>query len=87
MPNARKNLMYESLDALCDAPDHRAMANRTIYTRAYSASSVGPFVSAKAPEGDPLSYTALLENSEIMPINGIESLRPWCQEVIASSTL
>jgi len=37
------------------------MANRTIYTRAYSKSSVGQFVSAKAPKGDPLSYTALLE--------------------------
>ena len=37
------------------------MANRTIYTRAYSKSSVGQFVSAKAPKGDPLSYTALLK--------------------------
>ncbi len=37
------------------------MANRTIYTRAYSKSSVGQFVSAKAPKGGPLSYTALLE--------------------------
>lgn len=62
MPNARKNLVYESFDAPCDVSDHRAMVNRTIYTRAYSASSVGPFVSAKAPKGDPLSYTALLEN-------------------------
>lgn len=53
--------MYEGLDAPCDAPDHRAMANRTIYTRAYSKSSVGQFVSAKAPKDDPLSYTALLE--------------------------
>ncbi len=61
MPNARKDLVYESSDAPCDAPDHRAMANRTIYTRAYSKSSVGQFVSAKAPKGDPLSYTALLE--------------------------
>lgn len=61
MPNARKDLMYKSLDAPCDAPDHRAMANRTIYTRAYSKSSVGQFVSAKAPKGDPLSDTALLE--------------------------
>jgi len=61
VPNARKDLVYESLDAACDAPDHRAMANRTIYTRAYSKSSVGQFVSAKAPKGDPLSYTALLE--------------------------
>ena len=52
MPNARKDLVYESLDTPCDAPDHRAMANRTIYTRAYSA---------KAPKGDPLSYTALLK--------------------------
>lgn len=61
MPNARKDLVYESLDAPCDAPDHRAMANRTIYTRAYSKSSAGRFVCAKAPKGDPLSYTALLE--------------------------
>ena len=53
--------MYERLDAPCDAHDHRAMANRTIYTRAYSKSSVGRFVSAKAPKGDPLSYTALIE--------------------------
>ena len=61
MPNARKDLVYESLDAPCDAPGHRAMANRMIYTRAYSKSSVGQFASAKAPKGDPLSYTALLE--------------------------
>ncbi|KAL8669126.1 MAG: hypothetical protein Q9168_006266 [Polycauliona sp. 1 TL-2023] len=37
------------------------MANRTIYTRAYSKSSAGRFVCAKAPKGDPLSCTALLE--------------------------
>ena len=37
------------------------MANRTIYTRAYSKSSVGRFVSAKGPKGDPLSSTALIE--------------------------
>ncbi|KAL9105178.1 MAG: hypothetical protein Q9227_009591 [Pyrenula ochraceoflavens] len=37
------------------------MAKRTIYTRAYSKSGAGQFVSAKAPKGDPLSYTALLE--------------------------
>ncbi|KAL8882607.1 MAG: hypothetical protein Q9215_004064 [Flavoplaca cf. flavocitrina] len=37
------------------------MANRTIYTRVYSKSSVGQFVCAKAPKGDPLSDTALLE--------------------------
>ena len=61
MPDARKDLVYEVLDAPCDAPDHRAMANRTIYTRAYSKSSAGQLVSAKAPKGDPLSYTALLE--------------------------
>ena len=61
MPNARKDLVYESLDAPCDAPDHRAMANRTIYIRAYSKSSVGQFVSTKTPKGDPLFYTALLE--------------------------
>jgi len=53
--------MYESLDPPCDAPDSRAMANRTIYTRAYSKSSAGQFVSAKVPKGDPLSDTVLLE--------------------------
>jgi len=59
--NARKNLEHESLDARCAAPDSRAMANRTIYTRAYSKSSAGQFVSAKGPKGDPLSDTALVE--------------------------
>jgi len=59
--NARKDLVYENSDAPCDAPGLRAMVNRTIYTRAYSKSSVGQFVSAKAPKGDPLSSTALLE--------------------------
>lgn len=53
--------MYESLDAPCDVPYLRAMVNRTIYTRAYSKGSVGQFASGKAPKGDPLSYTALLE--------------------------
>ncbi|CAF9915430.1 MAG: hypothetical protein ALECFALPRED_010194 [Alectoria fallacina] len=37
------------------------MFSRTIYTRAYSKSSGGQFASRKAPKGDPLSYTALLE--------------------------
>ena len=37
------------------------MANPTIYTRAYSKSSAGQFVAAKAPRGDPLSDTALFE--------------------------
>jgi len=37
------------------------MANRTIYTRAYSKSSAGQFVSAKGPKGDPLSDTALVQ--------------------------
>ncbi|KIW21902.1 uncharacterized protein PV07_12688 [Cladophialophora immunda] len=37
------------------------MANRTIYTRAYSKTSAGQFISAKGPKGDPLSDTALLE--------------------------
>ena len=37
------------------------MANRMIYTRAYSKSSAAKLVSAKAPTGDPLSDTALLE--------------------------
>jgi hypothetical protein len=59
--NARKNLEHKSLDARCAAPDSRAMANRTIYTRAYSKSSAGQFVSAKGPKGDPLSDTALVE--------------------------
>jgi hypothetical protein len=36
------------------------MAHRTIYTRAYSKSSAGQFVSAKGLKGDPLSDTALL---------------------------
>ena len=61
MPNARKDLVYESLDAPCDTPDHQAMANRTIYTRAYSKRSAAQFVAAKVPKGDPLSDTALLE--------------------------
>jgi hypothetical protein len=59
--NARKNLEHKSLDARCAAPDSRAMANRTIYTRAYSKSSAGQLVSAKGPKGDPLSDTALVE--------------------------
>jgi len=37
------------------------MASRTIYTRTYSNSSAGRLVSGKAPEGDTLSDTALLE--------------------------
>jgi hypothetical protein len=37
------------------------MADRTIYTRAYSESSASKLVSAKAPKGDPLSDTALLK--------------------------
>ena len=66
MPNARKDIVYESLDAPRDAPDHEAMSNHTIYTRAYSKSSAGRFVSAKASAGkastgDPLSYTTLLK--------------------------
>ena len=61
MPNARRDLVYEGLDAPCDAPDHRAMANREIYTRAYSKSSAGQYVYPKGPKGDPLSYTALLK--------------------------
>ena len=61
MSNARKDLEYESLDARCAAPDSRAMANRTIYTRAYSKSSAGQFVSARGPKGDALSDTALVE--------------------------
>ena len=61
MPNARKDLVFEGLDAPCDTPDHRAMANREIYTRAYSKSSAGQFVSAKGPKGDQLSETALLK--------------------------
>lgn len=49
------------MDTRCAAPDSRAMANRTIYTRAYSKSSAGQFVSAKGLKGDPLSKTALVE--------------------------
>ena len=45
----------------CDTPDHRAMTSHTIYTRAYSQSSVGQLISAKGPKGDPLSDTAVLE--------------------------
>lgn len=37
------------------------MANRTIYTRAYSKSSAGQLGSGKGPKGDPLSDTDLLE--------------------------
>ena len=37
------------------------MANRTIYTRAYSNTSITQFVSAKGLKGNPLPYTALLE--------------------------
>ncbi|PMD63140.1 uncharacterized protein K444DRAFT_329003 [Hyaloscypha bicolor E] len=37
------------------------MAKRTIYTRAYSKSSAGQLVSAKALRGDPLSPTDLLD--------------------------
>ena len=54
-------MVYQSLDAPCDAPDHQAMSKQTIYTRAYSNSSAGRLVSAKASTGGPLSYTALLE--------------------------
>ena len=61
MPNARKNLVYESLDAACGAPDYRAMAKREIYTRAYSKSSAGRLISGKGPGGNPLSSAALLE--------------------------
>lgn len=61
MSNARKNLEHKSLDTRCATPNSRAMANRTIYTRAYSKSSAGRFVSAKGPKGDPLSDIALLE--------------------------
>ena len=61
MPNARKDIVYESLDAPRDTPDHEAMSNHTIYTRAYSKSSAGGLVSGKASTGDPLSYKTLLE--------------------------
>ena len=61
MPNARKDMVYESLDASRDTPDHEAMSNNMIYTRAYSKSSAGGFVSGKASTGDPLSYKTLLE--------------------------
>lgn len=44
-----------------DAPDSRAMANRTMYTRVYSERSVGKLVSGKGPNGAPLSNTALLD--------------------------
>lgn len=37
------------------------MSNHTIYTRVYSTSSVGSFISAKGSEGAPLSDTALVE--------------------------
>lgn len=37
------------------------MTSCTIYTHAYSTSSAGRFVSAKAPKGHPLSHTALIE--------------------------
>jgi hypothetical protein len=37
------------------------MADRTIYTRAYSKNSAGQLTSAKAPKGDPLSDTTLLQ--------------------------
>lgn len=37
------------------------MANRTIYTRAYSKSSAAQLVSAKGPIGDPSSATTLRE--------------------------
>ncbi|KFZ03536.1 hypothetical protein V502_10865 [Pseudogymnoascus sp. VKM F-4520 (FW-2644)] len=43
------------------APDSRAMANRTMYTRVYSERSVGKLVSGKGPNGAPLSDTALLD--------------------------
>jgi hypothetical protein len=59
--NARKNLEHKSLDARCATPDSRAMANRTIYTRAYSKSSARQLDSAKGPKGDLLSDTALVE--------------------------
>lgn len=61
MSNARKNLEYERLNARCAVPDSRAIANRTIYTRAYSKSGARQFVSAKGPKGNPLSDTALAE--------------------------
>ena len=61
MPNTRKGLVWESLDPPCDVLEQRAMTSHTIYTRAYSKSSVGQLASRKAPLGDPLSYTALLE--------------------------
>lgn len=48
MSNARKNLEHKSLDARCAAPDSRAMANRTIYTRAYSKRAVLGSSSASA---------------------------------------
>ena len=60
MPNARKNLVYESVDAACGVPGCRAMAKREIYTRAYSKSSVGRLISGKGPRGSPLSSAALL---------------------------
>jgi hypothetical protein len=59
--NSRKNREYESLGARCAAPDSRAMAYRTTYTRAYSKSSARQFVSAKEPTGDALSDTALVK--------------------------
>lgn len=38
------------------------MTKRTIYTRVYSNSSAGGLASARVPEGDPLSYSDLLED-------------------------
>ena len=37
------------------------MGNCTVYTRVYSKSNAGQFVSGKGSKGGPLSYTALLE--------------------------
>lgn len=61
MSNTRKDLEHKGLDARCAAPDSRAMDGCTIYTRAYSKSSAGQLVSAKGPQGNPLSDTALVE--------------------------
>ena len=52
------------------------MANRTIYTRAYSNSSAGQLVSAKGPNGDPLSDTALVEEFR-------NHAEPWNREPTA----
>jgi hypothetical protein len=49
------------LDAPLDAPHSPAMDNRVVYTRVYSESSAGQLASGKAPKGDPLSKTALLD--------------------------